>query len=74
MRDKQMCARATCTCGALPGQEYCCDDCKLAAEREEAGEEPMAECSCHHADCGNVPEVPIETTGILAASELLAAA
>jgi hypothetical protein len=53
---KAKCAHATCTCAATLMSDFCSDECRLAVEREEAGEEPLSECRCGHADCGNVPE------------------
>jgi hypothetical protein len=73
MEDKQKCRHATCTCPALPFQDYCCEQCQLAVERDEAGEEPLSDCRCHHADCGGATEVPAETQSLLMASEVLAA-
>jgi len=56
----------------LPLQDYCGDECKMADAREAAGEVPMAECHCHHEDCGGQPEVSAEGQGLLMASEVLA--
>jgi hypothetical protein len=69
MKEKGQCAHATCTCDAALLSDYCGDDCRLAAEREEAGEEQMTDCHCGHPDCGSVP---IETESMLMASETLA--
>jgi hypothetical protein len=74
MEHKQKCLHATCACPALPLQDYCCDGCKAAVEREEAGETPIGECHCHHADCGGEVEIPVETQSLFMASEVLAAA
>jgi hypothetical protein len=72
VQDKKKCQHPTCGCPALmPLSDYCCEGCKVAAEREAAGETPMVECMCQHPDCGTVPEVPVETQGLAMASELL---
>ena len=72
MEDKNKCVHATCTCTALPLQDYCCDSCKLAVESEQSGEEPMTEFHCGHPDCGGQSVVPVDTQSIFLASEILA--
>jgi len=72
MDDKKNCAHATCTCFALPLQDYCCDACEEAALKEARGEKSMGKCQCLHADCGGEPEVSAETQGVAMASEALA--
>lgn len=49
------CAHTLCTCPPLPGMKYCCDECQLAQERIERGEQGVHECQCLHADCANIP-------------------
>ena len=73
MEDKKKCQHATCSCASSPLSDYCCDGCRVIAEREAAGETPMTECLCQHPDCGGQPEIPVETQGLAMASELLAA-
>lgn len=53
------CAHTLCTCEALAGTRYCCDECQLAQERIENGEAAVHECQCLHADCANIP-APVE--------------
>lgn len=72
MGDKKKCSHPTCGCPALPLMDYCCEECRDAANREVSGEEPMDECKCGHEDCGVEIEIPAETQGILIASEALA--
>ena len=74
MEDMKKCLHATCTCGPLPLQDYCCDGCRAADEREQAGETPMAECHCEHADCGGQPQVQSEMPSMLMAPIALAEA
>jgi hypothetical protein len=38
---------------------YCCEECQLAQERIERGEQGVHECQCLHADCANIP-APVE--------------
>jgi hypothetical protein len=72
--DKKKCSHATCSCPALPLNDYCGDLCGRAAAREAEGEEQMAKCECHHPDCGGEPEDPVFTQGLLMASEAMAEA
>jgi hypothetical protein len=72
MQEKKKCQHPTCTCPAAPLQDYCCEECKVATEREESGEDQMTECRCGHPDCTGEPEVPAETQGLFNASEVLA--
>ena len=72
MTAKAKCAHATCTCAAIPMKDFCSDECERAVEREEAGEEPLAECRCGHVDCGNVPEPSDEADGFSLAPEAAA--
>jgi hypothetical protein len=74
MEEKMKCKHPPCTCTARPMQEYCCDSCQLADEREQAGEIPMEECHCKHPHCGGQPDIPIETESIHIASAALAEA
>lgn len=74
MEDRKKCTHATCTCTAAPLSDYCCETCRIADEREEAGEVPMSECHCMHEDCGGQPDIPIETQSMLIASTALAEA
>jgi len=70
--DRTKCAHETCSCQALPLQDYCGEECKTAAELEASGEKAMDRCHCNHPDCGGEPEISPEAAGLLAASELLA--
>jgi hypothetical protein len=72
MDEQQKCKHRPCTCDAAPLQDYCCDDCRIATEREETKEEQMTRCHCGHADCGGEAELQAES--LFAASEVLAAA
>ena len=72
MGDKVKCAHATCSCVALPFDDYCCDGCRTADEKEEAGDEPMARCKCAHPDCVGEPEVSPDAESLFAASQVLA--
>lgn len=73
MTDTKKCFHPSCTCAALPLADYCCVACKVAHDREVSGEDPLAECHCHHADCGGeTEEVPADVQGLLLASEVLA--
>lgn len=54
------CHHTLCSCAPLPGTNYCCEECQLAQERIERGEESVQECQCLHADCANI-SIPVDT-------------
>jgi hypothetical protein len=59
------CAYESCTCEAMPLDDYCCDTCKDAAVREAEGDKPLDRCHCMHADCGGEPQLEVEPEGML---------
>jgi len=72
--DKKKCSHATCTCSAAPFADHCCDSCRIADEREQAGETQMSECHCEHPHCGGQPEAELETQSMLTPSTALSEA
>ncbi len=74
MEEVHKCHHATCSCPALPGEDFCGAGCREAVEKEEAGEEPLSGCKCAHPDCGGEAIVPPEVQGLAIASEALAQA
>ncbi len=70
METTTKCLHETCGCPALPLQDYCCDECQIAATAHT--DKPLTECQCHHANCGGETEMTPE--GLLLASEVLASA
>ena len=68
--EHKKCAHETCTCDALPLEDFCGETCQETVASMNGGEEPLAKCKCQHSDCGGEPA--IQTQSILAASQLLA--
>ena len=67
------CNHLPCTCTALPFQDYCGPDCEAAAIKGDNSDAVLERCHCQHPDCGGEPEIPVETQGLLMASEALSA-
>ena len=67
------CNYLPCSCPALPFEDYCGSDCKLAVLREASDDAPMERCHCQHPDCGGEPETPVEIQRLLMPSEALPA-
>lgn len=42
------CALPRCTCAVMPGQRYCCEECRLMHADPDS---QTVECPCGHAEC-----------------------